>query len=134
MGKPDELSFIPKMYSKGADYLLKGCDLILSKSGFHWWDEMPWPKATWRRKHLFGSHVRLQSVTEGSQGRNSRQEPGAETMESAACWLTHRLMPIAFYRVQDHLPRKWCHLSGLGPTTSISPVNSVPHRRTHRPT
>ena len=62
-------------------------------------------KATWRRKEFVSDH-RVQSVTEGSQGRNSRrslkEKPPRSTVPDTGSCLA-----------QDHLPRDGVSHNGL---------------------
>jgi len=96
---------------------------------------MPWPKATWGRKDFFQPTTsRTYSITEGSQGKNSRQEDYLECGSEAKAideprWLTFPpwLAQSVFYTIQDHLPRGGTAPIGRALLCQIW-VKKMPHR------
>lgn len=65
---------------------------------------------------------RSKSIIEGTQGRNSEQEPWRNTVY----WLAHWVMfSQPSYEVHAHLLRDRASHSGLGPHTSIKTVPRV---------
>lgn len=68
---------------------------------------------------------RSQSITAGSQGRNSRQEPQKNCLLDYSLAHSHAHIQLVSYTLQDHLSRDGTTHSGLGTSTLINKANMI---------
>lgn len=88
----------------------------------------PWPKQAGRRKDFLSSYT-LQTMTEGSQGRTSRQNLKQRPWKSTACWLVLCCLLsqlLSTTPMATCLPRDSPSHSGLGLPTSFTNQENAP--------
>lgn len=88
-----------------------------------------WPKATHRRKGFFLS-LRSQLISEGSEGRNSRQEPGGRKWSRGHAG--YGLAPYGFHCHLPYTPRTTCPGVVLLTVACVFPYRSRIKTMSHR--
>lgn len=85
--------------------------------GFHCWDKILWPKATWGRKAFFGlhisAHIPLGEAKVETQGRHLEAGTLAEARRGISYWLAFQsLLSLFSYTAQDYLSMADTHCAG----------------------